>query len=37
MKFNKDYLKSKAFRRDAIWLGGLVLLLILLNVHKIFG
>ena len=29
MKFNKDYLKSKAFKRDAICLGGLILLLLL--------
>jgi hypothetical protein len=37
MKFNKEYLKSKAFKRDAVFLGGLVLILLLLNVHKIFG
>jgi hypothetical protein len=37
MKLNKDYLKSKAFKRDVICLGGLVLLLILLNVPGILG
>ena len=37
MKFNNGYLKSKAFKRDAICLGGLILLLILLNVPKILG
>lgn len=37
MKFNKNYLKSKAFKRDAMWLGGLVFLLIILNIHKILG
>jgi len=37
MKFNKDYLKSKAFKRDAICLSVLVLLLILLNLTKILG
>ena len=37
MNFNNGYLKSKAFKRDAICLGGLVLLLILLNFPKILS
>jgi hypothetical protein len=37
MKLNNGYLKSREFKRDAIFLGGLILLLILLNMPKIFG
>jgi len=37
MKLNNSYLKSREFKRDVVFLGGLMLLLLLLNMPKILG
>lgn len=37
MKFNNNYLKSRAFKRDAMLLGGLIILWVLLNFTGLLG